>query len=175
MKTTEIMAAIHQMKEQLANCQCQIAVLEDLLTKEGNEALVETPVNEQPEELPAPPAEIIIPEEDDDAPTEEDKADSLLGWQILNDLPDFYHGKAARIELQKPYFDNGQEKLYINKYGITVRVYDSSNNLIGEIKKPFNVLAKYHLPLIKKGINKHKTSSDPHRNWMPYTISLELL
>lgn len=116
---------------------------------------------------------------EDDSPTEEEvaeaKADSLLGWKILAKLPDFYKGKVRRIELQKPYFDNGQDKLFIDKYHIKVRAYDINNKLLGETKKPFNMLSEFHIELIQRGINKHRISSDPHKNWMPYEITLWLL
>lgn len=179
MDKRSILAAIASIEEQLA----VLKSLVDTVEESVNEVEVPQVSNEENtlpdgrELLPPPPAEIIIPDmlEEDDSPTEEDKEDSLLGWQILNSLPDFYHGKAARVELQKPYFDNNQDKLYIDKFRVNVRVYDSKNKLLGEIKKPFNVLAKFHVELIKRGINKHHNNADPRKNWLPCEVTLWLL
>ena len=162
-----IIAAIEEIKKQLAVLEGLVGTAESV--NESTVVTGEIPVvNPETGEilpsdeylpdgrelLPPPPAEIIIPDmlEEDDSPTDEDKADSLLGWQILSVLPDFYHGKAARVELQKPYFDNNKDKLYIDKYRINIRVYDSKNKLLGETKKPFNTLSKFHIELIKRGI-----------------------
>ena len=69
MKYNEIMAAIQQLKNTVANVQCEIAALEELVVNENHqeETPDETPVvnevsnvpiiEEEVEELPAPPAE----------------------------------------------------------------------------------------------------------------------
>jgi hypothetical protein len=179
MKQKEILAAIHQMKEQLANCQCQIAVLEDLLTKESNEnPTEETPVvNDVSKELPAPPAEIHVDTEDN-TPDEE----TVVACQILSKLPDFYKGTCRSVVLQKQWHDNSDkidaktgknyDKLHINKYKVVITAEDIEGNSIGTIIVHWNALSKWHAFLISRGINKHKETEDPHTNWMPKSVSL---
>lgn len=182
MDKMSIIAAIEEIKKQLAVLEGLVGTAEESVNESVEAPVVNdnTTTDDGRELLPPPPAEIIIPDMvEDDSPTEEEeaeaKADSLLGWQILSKLPDFYKGKVRRIELQKPYFDNGQDKLFIDKYHIKVRAYDINNKLLGETKKSFNMLSEFHIELIKRGINKHRNSSDPHKNWMPYEITLWLL
>lgn len=173
MKHNEILAAIHQMKEQLANCQCQIAVLEELLTKESvsENPIGETPVIEEEviveksTTLPDPPKEIIIDMLEDNTPDEE----CILGCKIINKLGDFYNGKCSVVRLHKQYFDNGYPKLYINKYKVVVIALDDSLQEIGRIVTHWDNLSEFHTELSRRGINTHNKET-----WMPKVINLDL-
>lgn len=171
MKHNEIMAAIQQLKNTVANVQCQIAVLEGLLHKEGNENPVEeTPViNESKEELPAPPAEVRIDTEEKDSHEKCDE-ECILGCKILTELgEDFYNGRCSVLRLHKQYFDNGQPKLYINKYKVVIIALDCRMKELGRTITHWDNLSKFHTELIERGINTH--SGD---NWMPKIINLDL-
>ena len=165
MKKEEIMAAIQQLKDIAGNLQCQIAALEELVVNEN--PVEETPVIDSDEDitLPDPPAEIHIDMPEDNAPDEE----CVLGCQIITSLPDFYKGKCSVLRLHKQYFDNGQPKLYINKYRVVVIALDDKMHEIGRIVTHWNNLAKFHAELTKKGINTHTGE-----NWMPKVINLDL-
>ena len=165
MKYNEIMAAIQQLKDIAGNLQCQIAALEELVVNEN--PVEETPVIDSDEDitLPDPPAEIHIDMPEDNAPDEE----CVLGCQIITSLPDFYKGKCSVLRLHKQYFDNGQPKLYINKYRVVVIALDDKMHEIGRIVTHWNNLAKFHAELTKKGINTHTGE-----NWMPKVINLDL-
>ncbi len=166
MKKQELLAAISKMEEQLA-------ALKELVLAERpvNESQEETPVvNEEPEreELPAPPKVIYVdlPKEE---PKEEIDEDVVLGCQIITALPDFYSGECRLLKLHKRYFDNGQPKLYIDKYHVVVEAYDANMKQIGSYTTHWNNLSKFHVELIKRGINGHKKD-----NWKPNTICLDL-
>jgi len=170
MKKEEIMAAIQQLKDIAGNLQCQIAALEELVVNEN--PVEETPVineqNEEREELPAPPAEIYV---DIEAlkPSKEVDPEAVLGCQIITELPDFYQGTCSVLRLHKLYFDNGQPKLYINKYKVVVIALDNKMHEIGRMITHWNNLSKFHAELSKRGINTHTGE-----NWMPKVINLDL-
>ena len=170
MKHNEIMAAIQQLKDIAGNLQCQIAALEELVVNEN--PVEETPVingqNEEREELPAPPAEIHVDIEVLKNTKEPDPG-SVLGCQIITSLPDFYQGTCSVLRLHKLYFDNGQPKLYINKYKVVIIALDNKMHEIGRIVTHWNNLAKFHAELSKRGINTHTGE-----NWMPKVINLDL-
>ena len=170
MKKEEVMAAIQQLKDIAGNLQCQIAALEELVVNEN--PVEETPVineqNEEGEELPAPPAEIHVDIEVL-KPSKEPDPESVLGCQIITELPDFYQGTCSVLRLHKLYFDNGQPKLYINKYKVVVIALDNKMHEIGRIVTHWNNLAKFHAELSKRGINTHTGE-----NWMPKIINLDL-
>ena len=182
MKYNEIMAAIQQLKDTVANVQCEIAALEELVANENHqeETPDETPVvnevanvpiiEEEVEELPAPPAEVHIDTEDN-TPDEE----TIIACQILSKLPDFYNGTCRSIVLQKQWHDNsdkGYTKLHINKYKVVITAEDIEGNSIGTTIVHWNALAEWHVFLIGRGINKHKETDNPHTNWMPKKVSL---
>lgn len=173
MKYNEMLAAIHQMEEQLNAFKEMILLSMHEEESVANESQDETPViNEEPvveeerKELPAPPEVIYV-----DMPKEEPKVDDevMLGCQIITSLPDFYSGECRLIKLHKRYFDNGQPKLYIDKYHVVVEAYDINMQLLGSYTTHWNNLSKFHVELIKRGINKH--SKD---NWKPNTVCLDL-
>jgi hypothetical protein len=184
MKKEEIMAAIQQLKDIAGNLQCQIAALEELVVNENyqEETPDETPVvnevssemsnvpiiEEEVKELPAPPAEIhidVIPKKN-----KTPDAEAILGCQIITSLKDFhYEGKCSVLRLHKLYFDNGQPKLYINKYKVVVIALDNKMQGIGRMITHWNNLSKFHVELAKRGINTHTGS-----NWMPKIINLDL-
>jgi hypothetical protein len=182
MKYNEIMAAIQQLKNTVANVQCEIAALEELLVANENhqeETPDETPVvnevsneasnvpiiEEEVEELPAPPAEVHIDIPEDNAPDE----DAILGCKIITDLGIDYSGVCSVIKMHKLYFDNGQPKLYINKYKVVIDLCNSKMEVIKTVTTHWNNLAKFHTELIARGINTHAKE-----NWMPKTVLLDL-
>lgn len=147
---------------QISKIENELSVLKALV---NTEEVVSNPVAE---ELPAPPAEIHVDIEVLKK-AEEPDPEAVLGCQIITELPDFYHGKCSVLRLHKLYFDNGQPKLYINKYKVVVIALDNKMNEIGRITTHWNNLAKFHAELSKRGINTHTGE-----NWMPKIINLDL-
>lgn len=188
MQYSEMLAAIHQMEEQLNSAAEQLNALKEmiLLSMHESESVnesEETPViNEEPveeeerEELPAPPKVVYV--KPDKTPDEE----TIVGCQILSKLPDFYEGTCRSIVLQKQWHDNSNkvnpktgenyDKLHISKYKVVITAEDIEGYPIGSITVHWNTLAKWHTFLISRGINKHKVTNDPHTNWMPNEVSL---
>lgn len=174
MKYNEIIAAIQQLKR-------QIAALEELVTNENHQG--ETPddtlvvneasnvpvVEKEIKALPAPPTEIHVDISIESVGKQAPDEETMLGCQIITDLPDFYNGKCSVLKLQKRYFDNGQPKLYIDKYHVVITALDVKGNSIGSIVTHWNNLAKFHAALMQRGINTHSKT-----NWMPKTIWLDL-
>lgn len=147
---------------QISKIENELSVLKALV---NTEEVVNNPVVE---ELPAPPAEIHVDIEVLKK-AEEPDPEAMLGCQIITELPDFYHGRCSVLRLHKLYFDNGQPKLYINKYKVVVIALDDKMNEIGRITTHWNNLAKFHAELSKRGINTHTGE-----NWMPKVINLDL-
>lgn len=182
MQYSEMLVAIHQMEEQLNSAAKQLSALKEMVllsmheSESANESEktpvvneevpVEEPVVEEREELPAPPEVIYV-----DMPKEEPKVDDevMLGCQIITSLPDFYSGECRLIKLHKRYFDNGQPKLYIDKYHVVIEAYDINMKQIGSYVTHWNNLNKFHVELIKRGINRHNKD-----NWMPNVVCLDL-
>lgn len=148
---------------QISKIENELSVLKTLVNTE--EEVVNNPVVE---ELPAPPAEIHV-DIDVLKPSKEVDPEAVLGCQIITELPDFYHGTCSVLRLHKLYFDNGQPKLYINKYKVVVIALDNKMHEIGRIVTHWNNLAKFHAELSKRGINTHTGE-----NWMPKIINLDL-
>lgn len=166
MKKQELLAAISDMEKQLAVLK-ELVLAENEVNEPQEEApVVNEPVEEKREELPAPPKVVYV-----DMPKEEPKVDDevILGCQIITSLPDFYSGECRLIKLHKRYFDNGQPKLYIDKYHVVVEAYDINMRLLGSHTTHWNNLSKFHVELIKRGINKHNKD-----NWKPNTVCLDL-
>ena len=147
---------------QISKIENELSVLKALV---DTEEVVSNPVVE---ELPAPPAEIHVDIEVLKN-TKEPDPESVLGCQIITSLPDFYKGTCSVLRLHKLYFDNGQPKLYINKYKVVVIALDNKMQEIGRIVTHWNNLAKFHAELSKRGINTHTGE-----NWMPKIINLDL-
>ena len=121
--------------------------------------------------LPDPPKVIYVdlPKESKvEAPDE----DTVLGCQIITELPDFYTGKCSVLKIQKRYFDNsdkGFEHLWIDKYHVCITACDREMKVIGTHVTHWNNLAKFHAALLKKGINTHDK-----KTWMPKTLLFDL-
>lgn len=170
MKKQELLAAISDMEKQLAVIKnAVLALAEETVNEPKEEApVVNEPVEEEREELPAPPKVIYV-----DMPKEEKKEevdeDVMLGCQIITSLPDFYSGECRLLKIHKRYFDNGKPKLYIDKYHVVVEAYDINMKQIGSHTTHWNNLSKFHVELIKRGINGHKKD-----NWKPNTVCLDL-
>lgn len=147
---------------QISKIENELSVLKALV---NTEEVVNNPVVE---ELPAPPAEIHV-DIDVLKPSKEVDPEAVLGCQIITELPDFYQGTCSVLRLHKLYFDNGQPKLYINKYKVVVIALDNKMHEIGRIVTHWNNLAKFHAELSKRGINTHTGE-----NWMPKIINLDL-
>ena len=136
MKREEVMAIISSMEMQLAELK-KLVTAEEVIVPPSTEELggsdydldAKRFTSDGREILPDPPAEIHI-----DVERLEKKVDpeAMLGCQIITELPDFYKGKCSVLRLHKLYFDNGQPKLYINKYKVVVIALDDKMN---EIKK----------------------------------------
>jgi hypothetical protein len=148
---------------QISKIENELSVLKALVNTE--EEVVNNPVVE---ELPAPPAEIHVDIEVL-KPSKEPDPESILGCQIITSLPDFYQGTCSVLRLHKLYFDNGQPKLYINKYKVVIIALDNKMHEIGRMITHWNNLSKFHAELSKRGINTHTGE-----NWMPKIINLDL-
>lgn len=157
MKREEVMAIISSMEMQLAALK-ELVAAEEVVNEQ----------NEEREELPAPPAEVHVDIEVLE-PSKEPDPESVLGCQIITELPDFYQGTCSVLRLHKLYFDNGQPKLYINKYKVVIIALDSRMQEIGRMITHWNNLSKFHTELTKRGINTHTGE-----NWMPKIINLDL-
>ena len=174
MKREEVMAIISSMEMQLAELKKLVTAEDKVIVPPSTKELGGSDYDldakrftpDGREILPDPPAEIHI-----DVEKLEKKVDpeAMLGCQIITELPDFYKGKCSVLRLHKLYFDNGQPKLYINKYKVVVIALDDKMNEIGRIITHWNNLSKFHTELSKRGINTH--SGD---NWMPKVINLDL-
>ena len=162
MKTNEILAVISNMEEQLAE-------LKSMVLAESNESPTEETlvIEDEVEDttLPKPPAEVHIDIPEDNTPDE----DAVLGCKIITDLGIDYDGVCSVIKMHKLYFDNGQPKLYINKYKVVIDLCNSKMEVIKTVTTHWNNLAKFHTELIARGINTHTKE-----NWMPKTILLDL-
>ena len=162
MKTNEIIAVISKMEEQLAE-------LRSMVLAESNESPTEEAlvIEDEVEDitLPDPPAEVHIDIPEDNTPDE----DAILGCKIITELGIDYNGVCSVIKMHKLYFDNGQPKLYINKYKVVIDLYNSKMEVIKTVTTHWNNLAKFHTELIARGINTHAKE-----NWMPKTVLLDL-
>lgn len=166
MKTNEILAVISNMEEQLAE-------LKSMVLAESNESPTEETlvIEDEVEDttLPEPPAEVHT-DIDEKGPHRKYDEECILGCKIITELGDnFYNGRCSVLKLHKLYFDNGQPKLYINKYKVVVIALDDHMREIGRKITHWNNLSKFHSELIKRGINTHTKE-----NWMPKTILLDL-
>lgn len=183
MRSELIMAALDQVKEQLANCQCAVAKLEILINEESPvESPTEIPViEEEVETLPEPPKEIHV-----DLPKEVDE-EVVVGCQILNKIVsvvgDFYDGVCDCLRLQKVYYDNtgkidkkgkAVDRLFISPSKVRVTALNIEGNAIGEVIIHQDNLVAWQAFLSKRKLYSHKTDKDPHKNWWPYIVNLEL-
>jgi len=184
MKTKEeILAKIENLMQEMQQLHNEVAALElvnpvvqdtvenvdkmdELACQYMQEEADSTPIiEEEVEELPAPPEEVIIDIPEDNTPDE----DAILGCNIITDLGIDYDGVCSVIKMHKLYFDNGQPKLYINKYKVVIDLCNSKMEVIKSITTHWNNLAKFHSELIARGINTHAKE-----NWMPKTVLLDL-
>ena len=175
MEKEKVMAIISSMEMQLASLK-ELVNAEEVIEVPSTEGLPGSDydldsknlIPDDREILPEPPAEVYVDIEVLKKPKKPD-SEAMLGCQIITALPDFYHGKCSVLRLHKLYFDNGQPKLYINKYKVVVIALDSNMNEIGRTITHWNNLTKFHMELIKRGINTHHGD-----NWMPKVINLDL-
>ena len=166
MKTTEIMAAIENIEKQLAALKVMLA----------EESVKETPVieesqvvNEQPEELPAPP-EVIYVDVDKEA-----KEDQLIGCQIISELKLNYNGVCDSMTIQKKWFDNtdsGKTEIFRHPSKVVITLLDREDNELLVKIVHIGVLKKWIKFLSARGLYKYKKSEDPHKNGMPHKINL---
>ena len=166
MKTTEIMAAIENIEKQLAALKVMLA----------EESVKETPVieesqvvNEQPEELPAPP-EVIYVDVDKEA-----KEDQLIGCQIISELKLNYNGVCDSMTIQKKWYDNtdsGKTEIFRSPSKIVITLLDREDNELLVKIVHIGVLKKWIKFLSARGLYKYKKSEDPHKNGMPHKINL---
>ena len=166
MKTTEIMAAIENIEKQLAALKVMLA----------EESVKETPVieesqvvNEQPEELPAPP-EVIYVDVDKEA-----KEDQLIGCQIISELKLNYNGVCDSMTIQKKWYDNtdsGKTEIFRSPSKIVITLLDREDNELLVKIVHIGVLKKWIKFLSARGLYKYKKSEDPHKNGMPHKVNL---
>ena len=96
-----------------------------------------------------------------------------LGREILKVL-DMETDQCSVIRLQKKYYDNGCEKLFIDKWHVVVTLLNINMEIIDEKTVLWKTLLPFHYQLKARGIEKHSVSDDPHKNWMPQIINLDL-
>lgn len=179
MNTKEILARISSIEKELS-------ALKELVKAEEKSVVIKKVyimpsvvkrfTDDGRELLPPPPKVIYVDiDEEDEAVAKED---SHLGWNILNDLGDFYRGRAAVVEIQRRYKDHNNPKgLWFSKDTMVVRVYDKKYKLLGfkQINMLGAVYQRYRVELLKRNVEHMKHSSDPHINNLPDTVSLFLL
>ena len=164
MKTTEIMAAIEEIKKQLA-------VLEGLVGT-AEESVKETQVIEESQvanELPAPP-EVIYVDVDKEA-----KEDQLIGCQIISELKLNYNGVCDSMTIQKKWYDNtdsGKTEIFRSPSKIVITLLDREDNELLVKTVHIGVLKKWIKFLSARGLYKYKKSEDPHKNGMPHKVNL---
>ena len=168
MDKMSILAAIEEIKKQLA-------VLEGLVGT-AEESVKETPVieepqvvNEQPEELPAPP-EVIYVDVDKEA-----KEDQLVGCQIISELKLNYNGVCDSMIIQKKWYDNtdsGKTEIFRSPSKIVITLLDREDNELLVKTVHVAVLKKWIKFLSARGLYKYEKSEDPHKNGMPHKINL---
>ena len=163
---TEIIAAIENIEKQLAALKVMLA----------EESVKETPVieesqvvNEQPEELPAPP-EVIYVDVDKEA-----KEDQLIGCQIISELKLNYNGVCDSMTIQKKWYDNtdsGKTEIFRHPSKVVITLLDREDNELLVKTVHVAVLKKWIKFLSARGLYKYKKSEDPHKNGMPHKINL---
>ena len=167
MDKKSILAAIEEIKKQLA-------VLEGLVNT-AEESVKETPVieepqvNEQPEELPAPP-EVIYVDVDKEA-----KEDQVIGCQIISELKLNYNGVCDSMTIQKKWYDNtdsGKTEIFRHPSKIVITLLDREDNELLVKTVHIGVLKKWIKFLSARGLYKYKKSDDPHKNGMPHKVNL---
>ena len=104
----------------------------------------------------------------DDPDTEE-----ALGREILTHL-NLDDAGVSVVRLQKRYFDNGCEKLFIDKWHVNVMLLDDEMKVIKTQTVTWKSMTKFHYLLKKRGIDRHTVSPNPHKNWMPRTVNIDL-
>lgn len=107
--------------------------------------------------------------EDSGIPDDEE----LLGRRILKTLK-MDDSKCSVLRLQKRYYDNGSDKLYIDRWHVNVTMLDKEMNVISEKTVTWKALNDYHYQLRRRGLERHHVSDDPHTNWMPNIVNLDL-
>lgn len=166
MKTTEIIAAIENIEKQLAALKVMLA----------EESVKETPVteesqvvNEQPEELPAPPEGTYVDVD------KEAKEDQIIGCQIISELKLNYNGVCDSMTIQKKWYDNtdsGKTEIFRHPSKIVITLLDREDNELLVKTVHIGVLKKWIKFLSARGLYKYKKSEDPHKNGMPHKINL---
>ena len=106
-------------------------------------------------------------------PVEEDDEEKVLGQNILRDLK-IDNDKCSVLRLQKCYYDNGCEKLFIDRWHVKLTMLDDMMKVLDEKIVTWKSLSAYHQQLRARGLERHKESDDPHQNWMPNIINLDL-
>lgn len=161
-----MLAVISKMEEQLS------ALKEMVLSAQESVNEVKPQVTEDGRELLPDPPKVIYVDLPKESKVEAPDEDTVLGCQIITELPDFYTGKCSVLKIQKRYFDNsdkGFEHLWIDKYHVCITACDREMKVIGTHVTHWNNLAKFHAALLKKGINTHDK-----KTWMPKTLLFDL-
>ena len=169
MDKMSILAAIEEIKKQLA-------VLEGLVGT-AEESVKETPVieepqvvnEEQPEELPAPPKVVYIDAD------KEAKEDQLIGCQIISELKLNYSGVCDSMTIQKKWYDNtdsGKTEIFRSPSKIVITLLDGEDNELLVKTVHIAVLKKWTKFLSNRGLYKYTKSDNPHMNGMPHKINL---
>ena len=156
METTKIMAAIEDIEKQLA-------ALKVMLAEESAK------VNEQPEELPAPPKVVYVDAD------KEAKEDQLIGCQIISELKLNYSGVCDSLTIQKKWYDNtdsGKTEIFRSPSKIVITLLDVEDNELLVKTVHIGVLKKWIKFLSNRGLYKYEKSEDPHKNGLPHKINL---
>ena len=62
----------------------------------------------------------------------------------------------------------------LSKPHVNVTLLNDNMKVIAEKTVGWKALMPFHYQLIGRGINKYSKSDDPHKNYMPQTINLDL-
>lgn len=115
--------------------------------------------------------QIELPEETEDKTEIDD--DEVLARQILSHL-NIDDSACSVLRIHKRYYDNNCEKLYIDRWHVVLTLLDDHMQMIDQYVVTWKQLTLFHYQLRQRGIERHTVSDDPHQNWMPKIINLDL-
>lgn len=181
MEKKELLAAISKMEEQLAVLK-ELVLAESEVNEPKEEApVVSEPVEEEREELPAPPKVIYVDlPKKDRTPDEE----TIIGSAILTKFNMTYSIPCRSMTLQWRYQDNSDKinkktgKLNTEVYRdykykmIVITAEDINGNPIGTKTVAWNALSKWHAFLRSRKIFDPEYTNNPHTNGAPHKVHL---
>ena len=169
MDKKSILAAIEEIKKQLAVLEGLVGTAEESVKETSVTEESQVVNEEQPKELPAPPKVIYVDVD------KEAKEDQLIGCQIISELKLNYNGVCDSMTIQKKWFDNtdsGKTEIFRHPSKVVITLLDREDNELLVKTVHIGVLKKWTKFLSARGLYKYKKSEDPHKNGMPHKVNL---